>query len=96
MVSVYDMLTKKFRLSLTVMDETIRTMVIRSRNAILLGVPEGTPGFLMFFMPLNERQVPLYLAEVIYRGDAYEFHNRLGPIQRTHSLGEDPADFAIG
>ena len=95
-VSVYDMLTKKFRLSLSVMDETIRTMVIRGRNALLLGVPEGTPGFLMFFMPLNERQVPLYLAEVIYRGDAYEFHNRLGPIQRTHSLGEDPGDFLIG
>jgi GntR family transcriptional regulator len=93
-VSVYDMLTQKYHLTLSEIVETIRTITIKSRNAVLLGVPAGTPGFLMFFMPLDEQGKPVYFAEVIYRGDAYEFHNRLGPIWRSHSLDEDPGDFS--
>jgi GntR family transcriptional regulator len=92
-VSLYDTLTKKYRLPLAIMDERIRATVIGGRNARLLGVPDGTAGFLMLFMPILEDGTPLYCAEVIYRGDAYEFHNRLGPIQRTHSPTEDPEEF---
>ena len=66
---------------------------IRGQNAASSASPEGTPGFLMFFMARNIDEEPLYFAEVIYRGDAYEFHNRLGPIQKTPSLEEDPAEF---
>jgi GntR family transcriptional regulator len=95
-ISVYDMLTKKYRQRFSTVEETTRTVVVRGQNAALLGVPEGTPGFLMFFMARNMDQAPLYFAEVIYRGDAYEFHNRLGPIQKTHSLEEDPAEFSTG
>ena len=94
LVSVYEMLTHKYHLTMSEMVETIRTITIKSRNAILLGVASGTPGFLMFFMPLNEQGIPVYFAEVIYRGDAYEFHNRLGPIWRSHSIDEDPGDFS--
>jgi GntR family transcriptional regulator len=93
-VSVYDMVTKKYRRNLAVMDETIRAYVLRGRHAALLAVPEGTPGFVMHFMPFDDEEVPLYFAEVIYRGDAYQFHNRLGPIQRGHSVSEDPEDFS--
>lgn len=95
-VSLYDTLTKKYRLPLAVMDETIRAMVIRGRNAALLGIPEGTPGILMHFMPLTDEGIPVYFAEVLYRGDAFEFHNRLGPIQRTHSVADDLDEFAAG
>lgn len=95
-ISLYDTLTKKYRLPLAVMDETIRAMVIRGRNAALLGVPDGTPGILMHFMPSTEDGVPVYFAEVLYRGDAFEFHNRLGPIQRTHSSAEELDDFSTG
>ena len=56
-------------------------------------MPAGTPGFLMFFIPINEQGMPIYFAEVIYRGDAYEFHNRLGPIWKSHPIDEDPGDF---
>jgi GntR family transcriptional regulator len=94
--SVYDMITKRFGLSPSSVDETIRTFSFRGGNAALLGVPEGTPGFLMHFVPFDARQVPLYFAEVTYRGDAYEFHNRIGPIQRHHSAEEEPADFPAG
>ena len=94
-VSVYEMVTQKYRLAMSEVVETIRTVAIQSRNALLLGVPAGTPGFLMFFMPLNEKGMPIYFAEVIYRGDAYEFHNRLGPIWRSHSIDEDPGDFSM-
>lgn len=94
LVSVYDMLTQKYHMALSEMVETIRTLTIKSHNAVLLGVPAGTPGFLMFFMPLNEKGIPVYFAEVIYRGDAYEIHNRQGPIWRSHSIDEDPGDFS--
>jgi GntR family transcriptional regulator len=95
-VSVYDMVTKKYGIHLAVMDETIRTTTLRGPNAALLGVPDGTPGFLMHFMPLDDNEAPVYFAEVPYRGDAYQFHNRLGPIQRTHPVSEDPGDFSRG
>jgi GntR family transcriptional regulator len=95
-VSVYEMITKRYGINLAVVDETIRTIDLKGANAKLFGVPDGTPGFLMHFLPFNDRSAPLYLAEVIYRGDAYEFHNRLGPIQRTHPLAEDPGDFCSG
>ena len=93
--SVYDTLTKKYRLAPVAMDETLRMFAITGTNASLLGVPAGTPGFLMFFMPLDLQEVPLYFAEVVYRGDTYEFHNRLGPIQRAHSIPEEPEEFDI-
>jgi GntR family transcriptional regulator len=96
LVSLYDTLTKKYRLPLAVMDETIRASVIRGSNAALLEVADGTPGILMHFMPHTDEGVPVYFAEVLYRGDAFEFHNRLGPIQRTHSLTDDPDPFTAG
>ncbi len=93
-VSIYDTLTKKYHQKYSTLEETIRTVSIRGQNAGLLGVAPGEPGFLMFFMARNIDDEPLYFAEVIYRGDAYEFHNRLGPIQKTHTLGEEPAEFS--
>lgn len=79
--SVYDMHSRKFGITLKSMDETIRPTVIGEPCASYLKVPEGTPGFLMFFCPRNEDEEPLYYAEVVYRGDCFEFHNRMGPIQ---------------
>jgi GntR family transcriptional regulator len=95
-VSVYDSLTKKYRQKPSTVEETIRTAVVRGQDAALLGVPAGTPGFLMFFMARNQEEEPLYFAEVLYRGDAYEFHNRLGPIQKKHAAEEEPAEFTPG
>lgn len=95
-VSVYDMLTKKYHQRFSTVEETTRAVSVRGRDAGLLGVPPGAPGFLMFFMARNTEQAPLYFAEVVYRGDAYEFHNRLGPIQKTHSLEEEPEEFGSG
>jgi GntR family transcriptional regulator len=95
-VSVYDSLTKKYRQRYSTVEETIRTIVVRGQDSTLLGVGQGTPGILMFFMARNHEEEPVYFAEVIYRGDAYEFHNRLGPIQKTHTQEEGPAEFTSG
>ena len=92
-VSVYEMIDQKYHYVFSEVVETIRTIPIKSRNASLLDVPAGTPGFLMFFVPMNEQGMPIYFAEVIYRGDAYEFHNRMGPIWKSHPTDEDPGDF---
>jgi len=94
-VSVYEMVNQKYHIAFSEVIETIRTIPIESRNASLLNVPDRTPGFLMFFIPMNEQGKPIYFAEVIYRGDAYEFHNRLGPIWKSHPIDEDPGDFTV-
>jgi GntR family transcriptional regulator len=83
-ISVYDMFTKRFKIKLVRMDENIRTTIISGKTKDLLGLQEDQPGLLFNFMPYNENDVPLYFAEVIYRGDSFEFHNRIGPIQMTH------------
>ncbi len=92
-VSIPDFLTKKHRQKFFTLEETIRTLVIRGQDASLLGVAPGEPGFLMLSLARNRNDGLLYFAEVIYRGDAYEFHNRLGPMQRTHSLDNESAEF---
>jgi len=91
--SVYDMVKKKYRQTFAKMNETVRSVVINAANAALLEVPPGIGGFLMFFLPINREGMAMYFAEVLYRGDAYEFHNRQGPIWKSHSREEDPGDF---
>ena len=82
--SVLDM-HKKYGVKLSNMDETLRSIILKGTTAKLLDVPAETPGFLMHNIPCNEDKLLLYFAEVIYRGDLFEFHNRIGPIQTSRA-----------
>ncbi|MBI9104697.1 MAG: GntR family transcriptional regulator [Spirochaetales bacterium] len=82
-VSVYDAITKNHGISLVRMDEVIRTIILSGDTLALFGEENDLPGFLMNFMPFTSENVPLYFAEVLYRGDFFEFHNRIGPIQAS-------------
>ncbi len=82
-VSVYDAITKNHGITLSRMDEFIRSCIISGENRKLFESDVDLPGFLMHFMPYTPENNPLYFAEVLYRGDIFEFHNRIGPIQKS-------------
>jgi len=85
-VSVYDAITKKHGISLVRMDEFIRSFIITGDNRSLFEIENDIPGFLMHFTPYTPENEPLYFAEVLYRGDLFEFHNRIGPIQKSRPV----------
>ncbi|MBI9105783.1 MAG: GntR family transcriptional regulator [Spirochaetales bacterium] len=82
-VSVYDAITKNHGISLMRMDEFIRSCIISGENRSLFESEVDLPGFLMHFTPYTPENEALYFAEVLYRGDIFEFHNRIGPIQKS-------------
>jgi DNA-binding GntR family transcriptional regulator len=91
--SIYDMYKKRFRINLTKMDETIMTIIIRGKVQELFRLGKEQSGFLVYSRLYSDSGNPLYFAEVIYRGDAYEYHNRMGPIQIFHQHENEAISF---
>jgi GntR family transcriptional regulator len=86
--SLYAVWTHRYQLPIEGADESIRAVNIRGADARALKVRDGAAGMLVSSVGyLNERR-PLWSERTLYRGDAYEFHNRLGGIQ--------PASYATG
>ena len=83
--SVFDMHLKKFNIRSVRRDETIRIQKMDKEAASLLSVKEGDPAFFISFTTNSSDRIPLYYARLIYRGDSFEFHNRIGPIQISRS-----------
>jgi GntR family transcriptional regulator len=79
--SLYNLWTEKYRLDIAGADQTIRAVTVDDREATLLGVDPGAPGLLVSSLGTLSGGVPLWWEQTLYRGDAYEFQNRLGPIQ---------------
>jgi GntR family transcriptional regulator len=79
--SLYAVWTQKYELEIAGADEVIRAAAIRAPEAGLLAVRSGTPGFLVCATGYLAGGTPLWWEETWYRGDMYEFRNRLGPIQ---------------
>jgi GntR family transcriptional regulator len=79
--SLYAALTERFKLEVVGADEVIRARAIPASDALLLGVADGTAGLQVMSVGYLSGGVPLWWETTLYRGDAYEFHNRLGPIQ---------------
>lgn len=82
-ISVYDAITKNHSITLSRMEEYIRSCIISGEKRELFESEADLPGFLMYFMPYTPDNEALYFAEVLYRGDIFEFHNRIGPIQKS-------------
>ena len=79
--SLYALWTGRYKLDVAGADETIGAVNIRGRDAELLRVPDGSAGLLVTSVGCLRDGRPLWWERTLYRGDAYEFHNRLGPIQ---------------
>lgn len=79
--SLYAALTEKHGLAIGGADETIRAVAITGAERRHLEVPPGTAGLLVIATGFIGRGVPLWWERTLYRGDAYEFRNRLGPLE---------------
>jgi GntR family transcriptional regulator len=79
--SLYDLWIGKYGLLIVGAEQTIQAVNLRGRDAKLLNVRGGTAGFLVTSTGYLHSRQPLWWERTLYRGDAYEFHNFLGPVQ---------------
>jgi GntR family transcriptional regulator len=79
--SLYAVWTERLKLEVAGADQVIRAVAIGDADARLLQVANGAAGLLVTSVGYLSGGVPLWREQTLYRGDAYEFHNRLGPIQ---------------
>lgn len=81
--SLYEVFTKTNSLSVAGADEIIRAVNLGTAEAKRLGVKKGSPALEVTAIGFvdDHDQSPLWWERTLYRGDQYEFHSRLGPIQ---------------
>jgi len=91
--SLFDMMTKKYKLNIAGVDETILATLIHGENSKYFNLQDGAPGFFMYVIGYNDTKVPVWIANVIFRGDAFELHNRRGPILTEASKFDVSIDF---
>ena len=78
--SLYALWTDRYRLDIGGADQVIRAVSIGSRDAKLLEVRPGAAALLVLSVGYLGGGTPLWFERTLYRGDAYEFVNRLGPL----------------
>ena len=83
--SLYSCWTGKCGLSISGADEMIHAVNATSAEAAHLQVPPGTACFRVTATGHAGGGTPLWHEETFYRGDVYEFRNRIGGIQGTHA-----------
>jgi GntR family transcriptional regulator len=79
--SLYRVWKERYHLEVEGAEETIRAVNIRRAEATVLGTRQNTAGLLITSVGYLLGHEPLWFEKTLYRGDAYEFHNRLGGIQ---------------
>jgi GntR family transcriptional regulator len=84
--SLYAIWTSGYGLQIAGADERIRAVILHGSDARLLRVPGGQAGFLVLSTGYLAGGSPLWYERTLYRGDAYEFHNRLGPVQSARPV----------
>lgn len=86
--SLYAVWTERDRLTIEGADQRVRAVNLRGAEARALQVRDGAAGLLVSSVGYLTGGGPLWSERTLYRGDAYEFHSRLGGIQ--------PARYAQG
>jgi GntR family transcriptional regulator len=82
--SLYEIWTDQYKLDIAGADQSIRAVRVSGRDARLLKVRPGAAGLLVTSTGYLSGGVPLWWERTLYRGDAYEFRNRLGPLLTAH------------
>ena len=85
--SLYSVWIDRYQLEIAGAEQTIRAVSIQGDAARLLQVVPGSAGFLVRSTGYLTGGEPLWWEETLYRGDTYEFHNRLGPLQSGGPAG---------
>jgi GntR family transcriptional regulator len=91
--SLFDIMTQDYKLNIAGVDETIIATTVHGKNSKFLKLQNGAPGFFMYVIGYNDTKIPVWIANVIFRGDAYELHNRRGPILTETSKFDISIDF---
>ena len=94
--SLYALWTGRYNLDVSGADQTIRAVPVRGREARLLQVPSRSAGLLVLSTGYLRGGIPLWWEKTLYRGDAYEFHNRLGPVRTARPAAGSLRDFGEG
>ncbi len=76
--SLYALWTERYGLRIAGADQAIRAVALRGADAKLLEVGSGTAGLAVVSTGYVAAGEPLWHERTLYRGDAYEFHNRIG------------------
>jgi GntR family transcriptional regulator len=76
--SLYTLWTKSYGLSIAGAEQSIRSLAASNDAAARLRIKKGAPCLSVTAVGFLEGDHPLWWETTIYRGDAYEFHNRLG------------------
>src|ERR1035438_2180371 len=79
--SLYKLWTDRYHLPVEGAEESIRAVNTRGADARLLKLRDGAAGMLIRSVGHLTGNRPLWSERTLYRGDAYEFQNRLGGIQ---------------
>jgi GntR family transcriptional regulator len=79
--SLYRAWTKTHGLSIAGADEIIRAVLVTTGEARQLKVAARSPALEVIAVGRLDNNSPLWWERTLYRGDQYEFHSRLGPIQ---------------
>jgi GntR family transcriptional regulator len=79
--SLYSLWTERYHLPIEGADESIRAVNTRGADARLLKLRDGAAGMLVQSVGHLTGNRPLWSERTLYRGDSYEFQNRLGGIQ---------------
>jgi DNA-binding GntR family transcriptional regulator len=88
--SIYDLFSHRYGLPVEGADQSVQAVNIHGADARILKVRHDAAGFLVTSVGRLSEGRPLWFERTLYRGDAYEFHNRLGGIQ---SPGVSPGRF---
>lgn len=73
--SLYVTLTDTYGLSVVREKEVIKAINLEEKDANLLQTEPGTAGIIMLVTGFIDGDIPLWAAEILYRGDCYELHN---------------------
>ena len=79
--SLYRAWTENHSLAIAGANEVIRAVILSRKEAGHLQVPARSPALEVVAVGFLEDNSPLWWERTLYRGDQYEFHSRLGPIQ---------------
>jgi GntR family transcriptional regulator len=81
--SLYAAWTDTHGLRIAGAEETIRAIALGKAEAPPLAVAVASPALEVVSMGFLEGGPPLWWERTLYRGDAYEFRNRLGPVRHA-------------
>jgi len=79
--SLYKVWKVQYNLDVEGAQQSIRAVNLRREEARVLRTRQNTTGLLVTSVGFLSGHEPLWFERNLYRGDAYEFHNRLGSVQ---------------